>query len=550
MEHRRNALATFEQDVLSKLPTMKQMAEDSFRAGQSQLIELLDATRARFEVKLTQVDMLEAVVQAEVDVLAVTGRIEETGGGGDVMPTSRHRLVSAAVAVLALPVAMGPGRCGFISDFTETFLFTEEIDRIVLNTDDGNIDAVAYDREGIFIRRHSFGYLRSFLDPVERVDGTDLMLDVHCKFEGNCEYDHMMEIPLGVALDITMSHALIDMGYVDSALEMTFETGYFYGVRLATPTFALTAEEADVDAEFVVAPETLTITLGTGDVVLQLPAGSYACNLDAAAGAVDLDGVTCDDAAAAILDVQVEDGDITITGSRHDTLQSLWRIVPLVLGLPLLGGASICGVVLVDIAQRDLIIEPITSISVSTDQGSIEVDAVGRNGTSLLYYMVGSLRDIGDVGHELDGDHLDAIAICNRLSFCNVNWTAEIPLGGIAVDIQAKDGSAKLLAVDGPVTADVAGGLEAVHLRSPELTVTVEAGDVVVDFVDAPTAVNIDVGEGNVELTLPPGSYRCDLESGDGEVDSAAITCDPAATSAIQISVGTGDIVVLEGQAP
>ncbi|MCY1071630.1 hypothetical protein OV090_43200 [Nannocystis sp. RBIL2] len=229
---------------------------------------------------------------------------------------------------------------------------------------------------------------------------------------------------------------------------------------------------------------------------------------------------------------------------------SLWRVVPLVLGLPLLGGASICGVVLVDISQRDLIIEPITSIALSTDQGSIEVDAVGRNGTSLLYYMLGSLRDIGDVGHELDGDHLDAIAICNRLSFCNVNWTAEIPLGGIAVDVQAKDGSARLLAVDGPVTVDAAGGLEAIHLRSPELTVTVEAGDVVVDFVDPPTAVSIDVGEGNVELTLPPGSYRCDFESGDGEVDSAAITCDPAATSAIQISVGTGDIVVLEGQAP
>ncbi|MDC0669394.1 TolC family protein [Nannocystis radixulma] len=80
LDHRRRALDTFEQDVLSKIPTMKQMAEDSFRAGQTQLIELLDATRARFEVKLTNVDMLEAVVQAEVDVLGVTGRIEETSG--------------------------------------------------------------------------------------------------------------------------------------------------------------------------------------------------------------------------------------------------------------------------------------------------------------------------------------------------------------------------------------------------------------------------------------------------------------------------------------
>lgn len=76
LEHRRTALVTFENDVFSRIPTLKQMAEDAFRDGQAQLIELLDATRARFEVKLTHIDMQEAVIQAEVDVLAVTGRIE------------------------------------------------------------------------------------------------------------------------------------------------------------------------------------------------------------------------------------------------------------------------------------------------------------------------------------------------------------------------------------------------------------------------------------------------------------------------------------------
>ncbi len=77
LEHRRKAVATFEQEVFSKIPTLQQMAEDSFRSGQTQLIELLDATRARFEVKLTHIDMRDAVIQAEIDVLAVTGRIEE-----------------------------------------------------------------------------------------------------------------------------------------------------------------------------------------------------------------------------------------------------------------------------------------------------------------------------------------------------------------------------------------------------------------------------------------------------------------------------------------
>lgn len=77
LEHRRKALRVFEQDVYAKLPTLQQAAEDSFRIGQMPLVDLLDATGARFEVKLTHVDIREAAVQAEVDVLAVTGRIEE-----------------------------------------------------------------------------------------------------------------------------------------------------------------------------------------------------------------------------------------------------------------------------------------------------------------------------------------------------------------------------------------------------------------------------------------------------------------------------------------
>jgi len=79
LKHHKHVLATYDADVLAKISTIKQMAEDSFRTGDSELIDLLDATRTRFEVKLTRIDLLEATVEAEVDVLAVTGRIEEVG---------------------------------------------------------------------------------------------------------------------------------------------------------------------------------------------------------------------------------------------------------------------------------------------------------------------------------------------------------------------------------------------------------------------------------------------------------------------------------------
>ncbi len=79
LEHHKHVLATYDADVLAKIPSLKQMAEDSFRSGDSELIDLLDATRTRFEIALTRIDLLEATVEAEVDVLAVTGRIEEVG---------------------------------------------------------------------------------------------------------------------------------------------------------------------------------------------------------------------------------------------------------------------------------------------------------------------------------------------------------------------------------------------------------------------------------------------------------------------------------------
>jgi cobalt-zinc-cadmium efflux system outer membrane protein len=77
LRHHKFVLETFDAEVRAKLPTLKKMAEDSFRAGDAELIDMLDATRTRFEIELTRIDLLEAAVESEVDVLAVTGRIED-----------------------------------------------------------------------------------------------------------------------------------------------------------------------------------------------------------------------------------------------------------------------------------------------------------------------------------------------------------------------------------------------------------------------------------------------------------------------------------------
>ena len=226
---------------------------------------------------------------------------------------------------------------------------------------------------------------------------------------------------------------------------------------------------------------------------------------------------------------------------RH--ARALGRLAALVVALPMLGGASVCGEVLYDIAQRDLINEPVRQVNFTSDSGSVELFAFKRNGISLFFYLLGANSDIDDVGHRVEGDELEVFVLCATSGYCNANFYAEVPLGTIA-DIVTSNGGVKLVQVDAPVTADVVGGgVDGIQLLVPELDLTVEAGEVKLEWSAPPTRVDIVVGEGIVELTLPAGAYRCDLTA-DGTIDTTGITCDPVATALISVKVTTGDITL------
>jgi outer membrane protein, heavy metal efflux system len=70
---KRENLGRFEADAMSQLPSLEQMAESAYRLGKSSLLELLDATRSRTELKINQLDLIEAVIEAEIDTLAAAG---------------------------------------------------------------------------------------------------------------------------------------------------------------------------------------------------------------------------------------------------------------------------------------------------------------------------------------------------------------------------------------------------------------------------------------------------------------------------------------------
>ena len=67
---RRDGLARFEADAVERLPKVRGMAEASYKNGQGGIVELLDALDAISEAKLHDIELIEAVLGAELDVRA------------------------------------------------------------------------------------------------------------------------------------------------------------------------------------------------------------------------------------------------------------------------------------------------------------------------------------------------------------------------------------------------------------------------------------------------------------------------------------------------
>lgn len=73
LNRRKAALAAFESTVGQQLPTLRQMAEDAYREGAADILELLDAMRSLKDIEVTRVQQRESVKLAEEQLVSVAG---------------------------------------------------------------------------------------------------------------------------------------------------------------------------------------------------------------------------------------------------------------------------------------------------------------------------------------------------------------------------------------------------------------------------------------------------------------------------------------------
>lgn len=78
LARRRDSRMKFEREVVDKLPSLKQMGESAYRLGKGTLLELLDASRSRTQIRIDHLDLLEAETVAELDALKASGLLVST----------------------------------------------------------------------------------------------------------------------------------------------------------------------------------------------------------------------------------------------------------------------------------------------------------------------------------------------------------------------------------------------------------------------------------------------------------------------------------------
>ncbi|WAS95496.1 hypothetical protein [Nannocystis punicea] len=222
-------------------------------------------------------------------------------------------LASGAAALALVAAAAGCGK-GIWYEFTEGFKYVEPFDHIDLDVDRGSLTFVAWPRPDATMKRHTSGFDKQFGPAEAGVEDGVLVITAACKTDDRCWYDHMLEFPTGVSVALRMQLGYVEIGYVDRELTAEIDEGGFAGVQLAGPVVDVSLGTGDIDVELVARPERVTLRSTAGDIALVVPTGSYRCEF-AAPKAPAVDGITCDPAADAVLDVTVDDGALTVTGA-------------------------------------------------------------------------------------------------------------------------------------------------------------------------------------------------------------------------------------------
>jgi DUF4097 and DUF4098 domain-containing protein YvlB len=165
----------------------------------------------------------------------------------------------------------------------------------------------------------------------EQWNGSTLTVVTSCPGEGRCEVDLTVTLPAGTTIttntdtgDATLTGLTgpvsvrtgtgqIRLSELTGKVTADTETGSIKGSTLSADQVTATTDTGDVSLGFSVDPEAVSVTVGTGEVIITVPRSSTSYHVTADTDTGDRRvGVTQDDGASRTIGAHTDSGNVTV----------------------------------------------------------------------------------------------------------------------------------------------------------------------------------------------------------------------------------------------
>lgn len=183
------------------------------------------------------------------------------------------------------------------------------------------------------------------------------------------------------------------------------------------------------------------------------------------------------------------------------------------------------------------------------DAGALTLTEADRADVEVVWEATApSWRDVEVTVEEVAGV-LEVRVDCPQgiMSLCSARTEITVPAGSLAaLDVEVAAGAVRVvgIAADLTLTTD-AGAIVLADHRGDRALLRTDAGRVEVDARTAPTELDVLVGAGDVEISLPDGDYDVDASTDLGSAATSVRQVDGAAHRVIaHTNVGDVDVIM------
>lgn len=183
----------------------------------------------------------------------------------------------------------------------------------------------------------------------------------------------------------------------------------------------------------------------------------------------------------------------------------------------------------------------VTRLVLDVDHGNVEVVATPE---VTQVEIVRTTREAGGRGgqHELKDGELRVVGKCGSTPKCRINHRIRVP-PMTAVQVSVRDGDVALMDVGGDIEVEVGlGNISGLRLTGAHVAVNTEGGNIDMIFAEAPQSLQATVAAGDIDLRVPEGVYRCELDK--KAIPQFGVKCAANAPRSITANTAVGRLSV------